>query len=268
MKIIPKILIGLLTLTIFSCEDVIEIDLNNVEQRVVIEANIQTNTGIGLVKITKTRNFYEDNQFEALGGAEVLLLPPNGASAIALTEETPGQYIAENIATTPGEDYQLQITTPQGTQYTAIANAPYAVSIDSLEAEEHPFRDPDVDEDPFMVICHFTDPEDKDNFYRLKATINGESFPYLYILRDDEIIVNDDISLPVFSERVYKGDTVNIELISMDASSFQYFEEISDVSQQNGGRPIIPFNPKGNFDNDALGYFGIFTSDYQTITIK
>ena len=268
MKSILKLFSLLLITALSSCEDVIEIDLKNVEQRFVIEAFMQANTGVCEVKISKTRNFNEDNEFEAEKEATVLLVLPNGEPVILLTEEHPGQYLAQNVEIVPGATYQLQIITQEGQEFSASTNAPYFVGIDTLVVEEHPFPDPDNENDTFMVVCEFNDPAGQANNYRLKATINGQIDPYLYILRDDEILVDNEIRLPVFREEVFSGDSVTIELISMDRASFNYFERISDISQQNGGGSIIPFNPQGNFDNGALGYFGIFNSDFRTLLIN
>jgi len=269
MKIISNILaIVILTFVFSSCEDVIEIDLKDVPQRIVIEAFIQANTGLCEVKISKTSNFYEDNTFDIVTEAEVVLFQPNGKPSVLLTEKSPGQYWTQGLEIVPGETYQIQILTPTAEQFTAQTTAPNPVAIDTLEVEEHPFPDPDNEMDAFMVVCKLIDPEDQTNNYRLKATVNGIIDPYLYMLRDDEIIVDNEIRLPVFSEEVFKGDSVIIELISMDRASFNYFEKISDISQQNGGNAIIPFNPQGNFSNDALGYFGIFDSNFRTIIIN
>ena len=55
------------------------------------------------------------------------------------------------------------------------------------------------------------------------------------------------------------GNLYKIELLSMDKESFEYIQELSTIQSQGGGSSV-PFNPQGNFNNDALGYFGIYYS--------
>lgn len=265
MKFIKYILFSVFALSFAACEDVIELDLGEAEQQTVVEAYIQTNTGICEVKLSKTRTFYEDNNFETIEDATVELTLADG-SIVALSDENGGVYRAENLVIESGEDYRISIITKDGISYNAETTAPFFVPIDTLEIEEHPFPE-DEDEDSYYVSCRVFDPINQTNFYRLKVTVNGVLDPYGYILRDDEIVIDNEIRLGSINEEVTAGDVVEIELISMDEASYDYFNLVSDISQENGGGNVVPFNPTGNFGSETLGYFGIFNSDYQTIII-
>ncbi len=79
-------------------------------------------------------------------------------------------------------------------------------------------------------------------------------------------LLNGEIRMDAFDE-VFPGDTVRYEFISMDKASYQYFDKISQISQEGGGGNVVPFNPIGNFGPEVLGFFGIYTSGYRTVVI-
>jgi len=107
----------------------------------------------------------------------------------------------------------------------------------------------------YQMYTEWQDTPGMADFYRIKTYANGTFEPGQFILYND---VNADGNLfrrPIM--QIFEPDILyRIELLSMDKQSFEYFQELSTVQAQGGGSSV-PFNPKGNFSNDALGYFGI-----------
>jgi len=58
--------------------------------------------------------------------------------------------------------------------------------------------------------------------------------------------------------KFYPGDSLKFELLSTDKKYFDYFFEIA-LQYNNGINTTTPYTPKGNFNNGALGYFGIYS---------
>lgn len=60
-------------------------------------------------------------------------------------------------------------------------------------------------------------------------------------------------------------DTAYLEFQCIDSISYSYYSQINDMALP-GFISATPYNPIGNFDNGALGYFGIYYSeDWVTI---
>lgn len=63
------------------------------------------------------------------------------------------------------------------------------------------------------------------------------------------------------------GDTISIELNSIGFNTFEYFRTLNDALN-SGGMGSTPYNPITNLNNDALGYFGTYTSDTEQFIVE
>ena len=54
--------------------------------------------------------------------------------------------------------------------------------------------------------------------------------------------------------------------MSIDEATYKYYSDLASI-QSSVFDATTPFNPKSNFDNDALGYFGIWYSDVKAIVV-
>ena len=78
-------------LILTSCEDVIELDLATSAQQYVFDANLNATDSSCVVQLSKTANYYETNDFEAIEDATVVLNLSNGNN-YTLTAGSAGQY--------------------------------------------------------------------------------------------------------------------------------------------------------------------------------
>ena len=66
-----------------------------------------------------------------------------------------------------------------------------------------------------------------------------------------------------------EGDTIKVELICIDQGTYNYLDQLSEVS---GGGPSFgssaPANPQNNFSNGAMGYFTAQAIDTQVVVVK
>lgn len=247
MKIIQNISLLVLTVFVFtSCEDVIILDLKNTEPRIVIEANLDAQEQTLQVDVTLTNDFYDNSSPEQITDANITLTNMAGESQIVSLIDD-GSYLLTGIEVEAGNKYELEVTTDEQT-YIAEAFAPTPVEFVGIDTSyrESPFGG------GFFYQCFFRweDPENDENFYKVQAivndTIEGSSF-YNDNGLDGELFIR-----PLMAA-VDKGDEVEFQLININEGQYDFFLELE--SSQNGG--VTPFNPKGNFDNKALGYFGI-----------
>ena len=70
-------------------------------------------------------------------------------------------------------------------------------------------------------------------------------------------------------DKVNKGDTITIELLSIDKAAYDYFHTLSEIlSSDQSPTSLAPQNPLTNLSGGALGYFAAYTVDTRKIVIR
>ena len=174
----------LLILGIFSsCEDVIEVDLNDAPPRLVIEANMykwKTGESSALVKLTTTAPFF-DNDIPVVSDAEVKLNDENGL-------EYTFEYINNGIyrssfSPEPNVEYTLRISY-KGETYTSTEKLYTTSELEYVEQRnDGGFLGEDIE-----LKVFYKDPAQEKNFYFFeglceKGDILSEQFyNFMYVL--------------------------------------------------------------------------------------
>lgn len=240
-----------------SCEKVIDYELNTTTPRLVIEANVTNNADYSSVTLSKSKNFTDNNTFETVSNA-LVVITDNAGNADTLKEIQPGTYKPTKMMGVPGQTYFLTVEA-EGKVYTAESQMPMAVSLDSISFNSiSRFGEITVFPAP-----HYQDPANENNYYRFLEYVNGERSTSIFISNDllyDGQYVNQ--SLRSFSDelKIESGKTVEILMMTIDANVYQYFNSLSQIS--GGGGPNqsgTPANPLTNISGGALGYFSACT---------
>jgi len=249
-----------------SCEDVIELDLEEKEPQLVIEANLNTTSHTAEVSISKSNGFYNDTNFEREEGAIITLTTPS--ETYLLDEQGDGKYAVQEVMTNPDELINIEIEL-DGKVYTTSSIVPHPVPLEALNSQEFEFpfgMGSDSEEPTFQISATWMDPLESDNYYRLRSYINDEYQSQLYDLGSDNGMEGTEINAPARMP-FEKNNLVRIELLSTSQSYFDYFFEISS-QQSQGFNSGNPFNPKGNFNEEnILGYFGIYSVSSKEIQL-
>ena len=259
MKIIKNTIVLIISLLFFgSCTDIIELDLKNTEPRVVIEAKLNVSDSTFEADITMSNDFYETGDFKRVTGAKVILQKTGGNSYI-IPETEDGVYFLNNIIANTNDEFTVSITTAEGSVYEANTVTPYPAEI--LQIFPSPFVPPggNIQEDTaqyFQILTLWKDSLNVENYYRIKTWVNNKFNATEYLLTDDRIGDGDTLGA-VSIQELYSGDTFKTELLSTDKKYFDYFMDLA-VLQGHGPSATTPYNPRGNFNNGALGYFGIY----------
>ncbi|MCF6365884.1 MAG: DUF4249 domain-containing protein [Bacteroidales bacterium] len=240
-----------------SCTEIIDLKLKNTEPRVVIEAVLNASDSTFKVDITMSNDFYETGDFEKISEAEVVL-KKNDEISYSIPETEDGIYFSENIETITNDEFQLSITI-DGKVYEATTKTPYSAEIANIIPA--PFIPPGGGQQNdttqyFQIMTLWKDSLGVDNYYRLKAYVNNSFSAKDYILTDDRVGDGDTLGVVIVLE-LYSGDLLKLELLSTDKKYFDYFMDLA-IIQGQGPSSATPYNPKGNFNNGALGYFGIY----------
>jgi len=270
--------IHILLITIFigsllaSCEKVVHLDLNSAETRIVIEGNITPNPGPYEVVIRTSGDYYTAEGIMPITGAKVIVSDDLGNSD-TLSEESEGVYFTNTIVGESYRTYSLEVKY-KDISYSGTELLPAKVFIDSLSYEEMPVGagPPPEDEDKkmYIVFCNFLDPVETEDYYRFKIKINNESVESRgssYILANDQLFNGQYVKYTIWGVEASPQDTVSIILETIGFNTFEYFRTLNDALS-SGGMGSTPYNPISNLTNDALGYFGAYTSDKQSIILK
>lgn len=261
MKAIKISIILFISILFFSsCTDIIELDLKNTEPRIVIQANLNTTDSTFSANITMSNEFYENGDFKKVTGANVILKNGDG-SAYTIPETEDGTYFLNNIISKPTDIFTVTVTDGEYI-YKATTITPYPTKIELIYPA--PFNPPgggtsgaNDGSNFYQITTLWKDSANIDNYYRIKNYVNNEFEANNYALSDDRFGDGDTIASVMIAE-LYSGDTFKLELLSTDKQYFDYFYDIA-ILYSRGPGGTTPYNPKGNFNNGALGYFGIYS---------
>ena len=265
MKTMPFLFSVIILLT--SCEEVIEIELDYMKPKLVIEGVINDYDNQCIIKLSKTTDYFNQKTNPTVSDA-VITLTDSAGTIVKLDEIEPGIYMEKSFQPKPNIKYTLNILS-EGDEYVAKATIPEKVNIDSLTYLY--YSESIFYEIGYVVSCHFLDPGEFRNFYRLRTYNISDSTK----AKNSKDIYNDDffngnrVEL-TWSNNVYQEfDTVVVELYTLDAPTYDYYKTLFPIS---GGSEMMslttPANPNTNINNGALGYFGAYTISRDTIIIS
>jgi hypothetical protein len=279
MKIASKFFI-LMLVVLSSCEDVIDVDLQEEVPRLVIEASIDWEKGTDgndqLIKLNMSTPFFETTNITAVTGALVSVTNDDTGDIFVFTDAGEGNYTTSDFIPVLNNTYSLEVI-QDGETYTAsetlIPVAPINEIIQSLEGG---FDDEIID-----LNVYFDDPAEEENFYFAKLLRDGDTFTELNTLSDlfidgNEVFIifekdgdsdNDEEFLP--------GDIVNVKLLGI-SERFYGFMELLLEQYYAGGDPFssTAAEIRGNCvnltneANYAYGYFRLSEVDAVTYTVE
>ncbi|HAA16996.1 MAG TPA: hypothetical protein DCE41_36905 [Cytophagales bacterium] len=251
--------VGLLVLG--ACEKIIDVDLNDAEPTLVVEANLNNEFGPQTVVLTRTTSFFTPETPGAVTNATVTVTDDQGEE-VTYDEVEDGVYVAV-FAGVPGRTYTLQIDT-EGETFTAVSEMRPIVSLDSLTFSPGGGFGPQEGPPTFLPFTNFNDPDEKGNFYRVTEVSEDPARTAFIYLLDDLATNGNLVTFPLFGNSLIAGDTVTIELWHLDPAAHTYFDELGNTG---GGGPFnssTPANPTTNLDNGALGYFNAYSKSSVT----
>ena len=285
-KIIPYLI---LIFTLFSCEDVVDIDVPEEEPRLIVDALIRIDESQEflqpIVKVSLTSSFFGTIPVTGLRDITItnLSLPTaGGGNAIILEEIGEGSGMYQDPDPTglrffEGGDLLLQLT-HEGRLYFARTNYVKTVPIDELrQGDETLFDDDDVE-----LEVTITDNGETDDFYIMDFG-SGEFLPI-----EDEFFNGQEFGFSFFPERTLNpGDEVEVSILGADKDFFNYMDLLVEQTFDNGGVFETPVaTVRGNifdvtdldnidlFDNVEqpevfpLGYFAVVQEFKRSITIQ
>ena len=273
IRIIKYVAFLLSLIVIVSCQKVVILDLNTAESELVIEGNITTKAGYPQTVFLSTSGDFYTGEGIGFAGDAVVMIKDEDGKIDTLETYAEGIYFSNNLVPVANKEYHIEVYR-EGEYYTGSEIFPEIKYIDSLSyvVNEGLFGDGGLNEDgdtTYNVFCRFQDPEETLDFYRFVVNINDSIVDAgfgTYLVTDDELFNGQLFDLEILGTGAIRGDTVRIDLQAIGANTYTYYLGLNDAL--SSGMGSTPYNPVSNLSNDALGYFGAYTSDEQTIIIE
>jgi len=261
------ILLSTLFILLTSCEKVIDVDLQNSDPLLVIEANLIAGEQDFVVNISKSTDFFLDTPIEYIDDATVTLYRENEILSV-IPRTSKAQY-SEQITAQEETMYTLEVEL-DGKTYRASSFMPKKVEIMETSFEFQEAGGP-LDEG-YVITVSFSDPAETEGFYRI-------------VTYDDGVINNAPDDLQIFDDRLFNGGNTNLslsrfpfdpgtnvtlELRTLNAEGYDYFNSLAGTlgsDQGLRGGQAAPGNPNTNWDEDILGHFTAYSIDEISIQL-
>ena len=246
-------------LMLSSCEDVIDINLNDAAPKLIIVGEIDNRTTTQRVTISKTVAFTSENPFDPVQGAQVEVV--DGAGRVyRFSEQAPGVYVAANFRGQENTEYSLAVQV-EGKQFNARSTMPRLVTVDSVGTSVTNF----FGEERKFVSLKYQDPPNEPNYYRYLMSVNGGPFNMVYATSDkfnDGKYVSEDVA--DFDLELFSGDSVIVYMQCIDKATFDFWNAVQSTNPGSAA----PANPPSVFGDEALGYFSAHSVSEISTTIQ
>lgn len=293
---------GLIICTLVGCEDVIDVELQDTETRLVVNGLLRVDFSEEFVpveiRVSETTNFFDDNVPTQLDDNAVIFYgQPNpdapeiidNIASSSLTELDPGSGI---YVPDPSFDGDQRIRTSsifpntvfilimqhKGRRFAARTPFSFAVPIDNLEQGDETL----FDEDDVEIKVTITDTPNVENYYVFDFQ-DGD-----FLALDDQFIDGQEFEFSYFPDRdLEPGEELEVSILGADQQFFNYMDLLVEQTQDTGGVFETPAaTVRGNvfdvtgldntllFDNVnrpddfPLGYFAVVQEFKSNITIE
>lgn len=242
-----------------SCEDVVDINLNDADPQLVIVGEVSNWTNKQQVTISRTVAFNKDYLSEPVSGADVEVVDGSG-QVFRFVEQAPGSYVALNFRGRENVRYELHVRVA-GRDFTATSTMPSLVTADSIGTA---IRNLFGEEQKFVGI-KYQDPPHVPNYYRYLWSVNGAAFEMLHVSRDkfnDGKYISEDLA--DFDMELFTGDSVVVQMQCVDKAAYDFWNAVQSINPGSAA----PANPPSVFGDGALGYFSAHAMSEISTTIQ
>ncbi len=241
-----------------SCEDVIDINLNDADPQLVIIGTVNNRSYEQEVTISRTVAFDVAQTHEPVSGAEVTVVDGEGR-VFQYVEQSPGVYVS-NFRGREGEQYDLSVRVG-GQEFAARSTMPPLVTADSIGTGVRTI----FGEEQKFISLRYADPSGIPNYYRYVWRVNGGPREMLRVSRDkfnDGKYVSED--LLDFDTELVTGDSVVVWMQNIDRASYDFWNAVQSINPGTAA----PANPPSVFGDGALGYFSAYSESEMSTVVQ
>ena len=256
----------LVVITLFACEKVVELPIEDAAPKLVVEAVAKSLPGESYILLSKSIGFYDDPvEVNWVDGANVQVVDESGEVFTFAGTGMPGEYRHPTFYLEPNQFYDLKVEA-EGQELNSESRTLTIPQIDSLFAFQQISTDLQGNPDTSNILIYtVSDNPVEKNFYRFVLWVNGE--------KDDEIFIETDdlgngatYTSPFFGISFDSGDHIYAELWSMTKDNYAYFSALYTNLNQSPFS-AAPSDLPSNIEGGGIGYFGAFMVDTASIII-
>ncbi len=267
-----KYFLWFLPFLIWSCEDVIDVDLDSSHPRLVIDASLNwvkgTTGNAQNIQLTLTAPYFSNNILPATGA--MVSVSDNNKTYQFIEESNTGVYKTNNFEPQLSTTYTLNIEYNEEI-YTATTVLMPVVPIDYVEQK----NDGGFAGDEIEIKAFYNDPFDSKDFYLFEFVVFENNKISLEVY-DDEFTNGNNIFAFFSDSSINPGDEITIRNYGITQRTFEYFSLLLQQTDDQAGDPFQtqPATLRGNCINQTnpnnfpLGYFKASESDVFTYTIQ
>ncbi|MCW2119897.1 DUF4249 domain-containing protein [Flavobacterium sp. 7A] len=273
MKKIHLILSLFTLLFFYSCEEVVQVDLDTAPPKLVIEATIKWQKGTTgkeqKIKLTTTASFYS-TQIPTVSGAIITVQNSSNTNFNFREVAGTGEYICTNFIPKIDETYTLNVK-HNGETYTATETLKSVAPIEKIEQK----NDGGFTGKNIQIKTYFTDPPLVTNYYLYQYTYTDQITQTFYGDVDTYFQGNQFFSLSQ-NDDLKAGDEVKIVHYGVSKSYYNYMNILISIAGGGSGGPFQspPATVRGNVINNTnksnypLGYFALCEIDSRTYLVQ
>jgi hypothetical protein len=248
---------------------VLDVDLNGTDPKVVIEALVTDTTGPFTVKVTLSADYYNNQPATPVTGATVIL-SDNLGMVDTLTESPLGIYKTHDSKIPKGIKNATYILSVEagGKTYSAISTLVPVPKIDSLSYNYYPQKEFGHAKG-YYPVGYQQEPQDEKNYYMWKFFRNDSLLNKSNeIWIADDQVVQSNVKGLEFPYVYQSQDSAKVEFYSLTKEGYDFYLGLQAQLQNDGGFfSAPPANAKGNFSNGALGFFQTSGLDVKSIKL-
>lgn len=277
MKNLKLIIALFASLSIISCEDVINVDLETAAPKLVIDASIKWEKGttgtLQKIKLTTSTGYYETT-IPVATGAIVFVTNITLATPISyqfIEDGQTGEYICSNFAPIVNNDYALTVVY-KGETYTSTSKFMPSPVIEKTEQSLKPGIEGN---DVYEIKFYFQDNGAENNFYLVGAKNANIAYPEYGVLTDE--FSQGNLMFAFYrDDKLKQGDVIYYSVQGITEKYFNYMNKLINIAGTDGGSPFStpPATLRGNIvnstnpDNYPFGFFHLSEIDSDNYTIQ
>jgi len=243
-----------------GCEDVIDLELNTAEPRLVIDASLkwykETDGSNQYIKLSLSTAYY-DEEVPPATGAVVTVTNSNNKTFTFIEEEATGIYRCHSFIPEINENYTLNIKYNDEVYIGEEELMPVA-SIYRVDQK----NDGGFSGDEIELKAFYTDPQGEENYYLFEVN-PLESNDLSLDVYDDEFTDGNEIFGFYSDEDLESGHEVQISNSGISERFYEFMVVLLQQTSEGGGGPFEtqPATVRGNCvnmtnpENYPFGYF-------------
>ncbi len=265
-RILSLLALAALTFGVASCEQPIEVDLDDADPVLVFEGKITNDPGPYEFTVSRTVSYFGSDPVPQVSGAFFTVEDDMGHKD-TLVEVSPGHYRTTSIQGQMLHTYTFQCTV-DGVTYSAQDQMGRVTEIDSLVPY---FQEEDIGflERGWYVVLVAQEEDGVGDNYWFRFIRNDSLYADAGdIWFTDDRFADGQLAIFQYPFTVETGDTIISEVYGFRNPYYDYL--LTMVQQANsGGGPFgsPPDNVKGNVSNGALGFLAAIAVERDTVVI-